>query len=254
MNDGIFYVAVEGRPREIFQVCLKGIEFPDFSGCPQSHLAISERTRAFLTRALGDETVMLDGLPPLPGREGLCMGGRFVRLLNGTLINAEVIKQGLGRVCRKCEGPAFDELRALEQQAHEAGLGIWGLEGLPTVTVNDQASRQAESCAFRELGRMACAVEGSFPPPKIIKKVDPHYPYAALKSGVRGITGLLYAHAVVQKDGSLGDIAILKSPGAQYGFDEMALRALRKWKYEPVTFDGRLVEVPLAIAVDFQLR
>ncbi len=88
--------------------------------------------------------------------------------------------------------------------------------------------------------------------PEIIKssQVQPRYPELARRAKVEGQVIL---QAVVHKDGTVGDITVLKSPGAKLGFDEAATEAVKQWRYKPGLQNGKPVDVYFTIIVDFFL-
>ncbi len=79
-------------------------------------------------------------------------------------------------------------------------------------------------------------------------RVPPRYPELARQAGVQGKVLL---QAVIRKDGSVGNIAVLQSAGARLGFDEAAARAVSQWRYKPGLQNGKPVDVTVTILVDF---
>ena len=49
----------------------------------------------------------------------------YVYLEDGTLLNAEIIRQGYGRLYTKSRFRYLNEFRVLERQASETGVGLW---------------------------------------------------------------------------------------------------------------------------------
>ena len=84
--------------------------------------------------------------------------------------------------------------------------------------------------------------------PEVIFKVDPRYSDEALKAGLSG-TVMLWI--VVDTEGHARNIHVLKSLGM--GLDEKAIEAVRQWKFEPATKDGKPVAVKVAVEVSFHL-
>ena len=68
------------------------------------------------------------------------------------------------------------------------------------------------------------------------------------------IQGKVVLQAVIKKDGSVGDIQVLQSPGAKFGFDEQAIAAVRQWKYKPGLQNGKPVDVYFTVVVTFELN
>ena len=60
---------------------------------------------------------------------GVDVYGRFlgyVHLHDGTFVNAEIIRQGYARVNTRSRFEHVDRFRQLEQEARDAGRGLWG--------------------------------------------------------------------------------------------------------------------------------
>jgi protein TonB len=82
-------------------------------------------------------------------------------------------------------------------------------------------------------------------------KRQPTYPEIARKAK---ISGQVILQAVVKKDGTVGDIQVLRSPGSKFGFDEAAIAAVKQWRYKPGLQNGKPVDVYFTIVVDFVLQ
>jgi TonB family protein len=96
----------------------------------------------------------------------------------------------------------------------------------------------------------ASPVGGTIRPPKIVKRVEPRYPMGARAFRVSGIAIFT---CVIDKDGSIHDIAMKKglpAPTLSY----TAMEALRQWKFEPGTIDGKPVEVLFNLTISYTLR
>jgi protein TonB len=87
--------------------------------------------------------------------------------------------------------------------------------------------------------------------PERIHFVKPNYPDIARKAKIEGDVIL---QAVIRADGSVGDMAVLKSPGAKFGFDEEAMRAVSQWRYKPALQGGKAVDVYFTVVVKFYLE
>ena len=71
-------------------------------------------------------------------------------------------------------------------------------------------------------------------------KITPKYPELARKAKV---TGNVILEAIVSKDGTVGAVKVLRSPGANLGFEESAIHAVKQWRYKPGVQNGRPVDV-----------
>ena len=82
-------------------------------------------------------------------------------------------------------------------------------------------------------------------------KVQPKYPELARKAKV---TGNVILEAIVRKDGTVGNVKVLRSPGANLGFEQSAIGAVKQWRYKPGVQNGRPVDVYFTIVVEFILK
>jgi protein TonB len=89
--------------------------------------------------------------------------------------------------------------------------------------------------------------------PTLVKQtqVRPEYPEPARKARVQGTVVL---EAVVRRDGSVGEIRVIRSIDGDYGFEEASVQAIRQWRYRPGLQDGRPVDVLFTIVLEFVLE
>lgn len=85
-------------------------------------------------------------------------------------------------------------------------------------------------------------------PPVLVHRVTPQYTLAALTGKIEG-TVVLYAE--IGTDGRAHRLRVVHSLGS--GLDEMAMQAVRKWRFLPGKKDGRAVTTASTIEVDFRL-
>jgi len=78
----------------------------------------------------------------------------------------------------------------------------------------------------------------------ILKRVEPSYPPAMQSARIQGTVVL---DAVIHRDGTVGDIKVLKSSGAF--FERAAIDAVKQWLYAPIPYEG-----VLTVTVNFTLR
>jgi TonB family protein len=88
--------------------------------------------------------------------------------------------------------------------------------------------------------------------PRLIEKSKKAPEYPAQARRVRA-QGRVILYAVAHKDGSVGDIRVARTPMEGVGFEEAALKAVKKWRYEPGLLDGKPVDVYFTIVIDFYL-
>ena len=85
--------------------------------------------------------------------------------------------------------------------------------------------------------------------PTLLKEVKPDYTEDARR---RGITGDVELEIVVRRDGSVGDVRLIRGLGA--GLDQRAIEAVRQWRFSPALRRGTPVDVAVEVAVEFKLR
>jgi TonB family protein len=86
-------------------------------------------------------------------------------------------------------------------------------------------------------------------PPRVLREVKASYTDAARRAG---ITGEVVLEVVVRRDGSVGDVRIIR--GLDAGLDTRAVDAVRQWRFAPATRQGAAVDVFVEIAVEFALK
>jgi len=86
-------------------------------------------------------------------------------------------------------------------------------------------------------------------PPRLVREVKADYTDEGRR---RGITGEVLLEIIVQSDGSVGDVTVLRGLGA--GLDQRAVAAVRQWRFTPARRRGTAVDVIVQVAVDFTLR
>jgi TonB family protein len=87
--------------------------------------------------------------------------------------------------------------------------------------------------------------------PQVIKEVRAEYTPAAMSAR---IDGSVLLDAVVEADGSISDVAVVKSLDQQHGLDAEAIAALRQWQFKPGLREAKPVAVLIAVEMTFTLR
>ncbi len=85
--------------------------------------------------------------------------------------------------------------------------------------------------------------------PRVLSDVKPEYPPAVRGKGIRGTVVL---DCIVLPDGRVGDVRV--ATPLEPSLDEAAMRALRLWRFEPGTKDGKRVPVQVAVEMTFSLQ
>jgi protein TonB len=133
----------------------------------------------------------------------------------------------------------------------ESGMGMsFGAEGgASQIRIEGRKAMEAS----REPGTAAVHPYKSGAPgltlPKVISDAKPAYTATAMRAKVEGTVIL---SAVVEKDGTVGDVKVLRALDA--GLDEEAIRAAKLWRFVPGTKDGKPVPVEVTLELTFTLR
>jgi TonB family protein len=85
--------------------------------------------------------------------------------------------------------------------------------------------------------------------PRLLREVRADYTDEGRR---RAIEGEVLLEIIVKRDGSVGDIKVVKRLGA--GLDERAAQAVRQWRFAPARRLGSPVDVIVEVAVEFKLR
>lgn len=98
-------------------------------------------------------------------------------------------------------------------------------------------------------GEKAYRVGGSVKPPKAIKLPDPEYPAAAKRADAEGTARILM---IVDQEGRPTTVYLVQSAGQD--LDAAAVKAVRKWKFQPSLFQGTPLPVAVNVEVHFHLH
>jgi TonB family protein len=119
---------------------------------------------------------------------------------------------------------------------------------LMTTARNFNAPRAAEKRAVRaavtRVGDVANMV-----PPKPITRVEAIYPQEAKDARIAGVVIL---ETLIDENGTVADVRVLKP--LPFGLDKAAVEAVKQWRWEPATIDGKAVPVLFNLTMNFQLE
>ena len=87
--------------------------------------------------------------------------------------------------------------------------------------------------------------------PVIVVKVAPKYPPQAIREKAEGLVVL---QGIIQIDGSVSDLVVLRSESPGHGFEKAAIDAVKQWKYAAAVENRRPVEVYYTIVLQFALE
>jgi TonB family protein len=92
---------------------------------------------------------------------------------------------------------------------------------------------------------------GGVTQPALIQQVQPGYTADALHARAQGIVTV---EAVVNTDGSVGDVRVVRTFNPSYGLDAEAVRAVRQWRFRAGSRRGRTVPMYVTVELTFSLR
>lgn len=92
-------------------------------------------------------------------------------------------------------------------------------------------------------------VGGDVTKPEKISAPQPQYTEIARKARVQGV---VIVQAIIDKTGNVTNVKVLK--GLPMGLSEQAVEAIKKWKFEPATLNGKPVDVYYNLTVNFRLQ
>jgi TonB family protein len=87
--------------------------------------------------------------------------------------------------------------------------------------------------------------------PRLIKDVKPQYTGDAMRAKIQGVVKM---EAVVETDGTVGEVRVTQSLDQELGLDDEAVKAVKKWRFEPGRKDGVVVPVLVEILMTFTRR
>lgn len=109
------------------------------------------------------------------------------------------------------------------------------------------AIRIVSVCAAMVVATFAAAQDSKFDePPMPSKTVASDYPQEMKRAGIAGMVTL---SITVEETGKVQNLVVRKSTRAE--FEQPALDAIEKWKFEPAKKDGKPVAVHVGIPMKF---
>lgn len=81
--------------------------------------------------------------------------------------------------------------------------------------------------------------------PRIVKEIRAGYTADAMRARIEGS---ILLEAIVQTDGTVGEVRVKRSLDQRYGLDEAAVGAVKKWRFVAGTKDE--VAVPVVVEVE----
>ena len=96
--------------------------------------------------------------------------------------------------------------------------------------------------------RAPVRIGGQIQAPALLHRVEPMYPPLAVRANV---TGTVILEAVVDADGRVTDVKVLRS--AHRLLDDAAIAAVRQWRYSPLVLNGTRERFVLTVVLSFSL-
>lgn len=87
--------------------------------------------------------------------------------------------------------------------------------------------------------------------PEMVASVKPQYTPAALQARIQGEVVL---EAIVEPDGSVGNVRVVESLDPKHGLDVQAITAARQWEFKPGVRDGKPIAVAVSLQFNFTLQ
>lgn len=89
--------------------------------------------------------------------------------------------------------------------------------------------------------------------PSLIHQVDPEYPELGR---VARLEATVILQAMIRTDGTVGELQVMKSNRPRMGFEEAAIEAVSRWRFEPARRiqDETPIDVYFTVFVDFKLH
>jgi TonB family protein len=87
--------------------------------------------------------------------------------------------------------------------------------------------------------------------PRVLREVKPQYTADAMRAKVQGT---VLIECVVERDGSVDQVHIIRSLDPTFGLDQEAVKAAKQWRFAPGMRMGEPVPVLITIELTFTLR
>jgi len=152
-----------------------------------------------------------------------------------SLGNVRLAKPKIGR------SPSVQANSATEPNLELSGDVVPAGESSLSANFADTAKQPAAPAA-------PVAIGGDVKPARMISSVAPMYP-ALAKS--QHIAGSVRVDALVDTNGRVTTMKIVSGPSMLH---QAAMDALRQWKYQPATLDGKPVPMHLTVTIQFRLQ
>lgn len=127
-------------------VRLIGVDAPESMDPRKSVQADGLEAAAFLKRLIGTNMVRVEFEGPRLDSFKRTLA--YVYLGDGTLVNAEIIRQGYGHVYTVAPFSQLEQFRGFEREARTVGRGLWAAPSAPTALVTATSTAQSAETVF----------------------------------------------------------------------------------------------------------
>lgn len=103
-----------------------GVDTPETNDPRKEVQCFGKAASEFTKKLIGENTVRLEADPTNTNRDRYNRLLRYVYLPNGTLVNAEIIKNGYGFAYTNFPFTKLDEFKKYQEDAKRKNLGLWG--------------------------------------------------------------------------------------------------------------------------------
>ena len=152
--------------------------------------------------------------------------------------------------------PTLGEVRLAAPTLNRSGQPQAGNEAEPGISLGNSEAAPNDALgsglASHSKGPVApaepLAVGGDVRPAKLLNSVSPVYPSLAKSQHV---SGDVKVDALIDANGKVTTMKVVSGPTLLH---QAAMDALRQWKYQPATLDGKTVPMHLTVTLQFRLQ
>ena len=152
--------------------------------------------------------------------------------------------------------PTLGEVRLAAPTLNRSGQPQAGNEAEPGISLGNSEPAPNDTLgsglASHSKGPVApaepLAVGGDVRPAKLLNSVSPVYPSLAKSQHV---SGDVKVDALIDPNGKVTTMKVVSGPTLLH---QAAMDALRQWKYQPATLDGKTVPMHLTVTLQFRLQ
>jgi len=136
------------------------------------------------------------------------------------------------------EFATMDDLAAMAAPAPVVDLDDMGDQEIVIENMDELLPAPDEFVAYEEA-------------PEKVEDVRPQYPEMARRAGIEGV---VWVNALVDKEGKVRDVIIVRDSGANAGFEEAAIDAAKQTVWKPAISNGQPVALWVTYKIVFTLK